>query len=169
MKHSESVYTEPAHAKALPAGVVKTLNGTDLETRSGEAIRLITVGEDGWPHAAQLSIGEVLAVNPAELLIAIWPHSQTAQNLRRDGRLSLALVANGALLEMRAHAALEAEHQTDLDLVVFRVKIQSIREHRATYADVTSGVSFRLHDRERTLARWRDQVDALKKLAETKS
>lgn len=164
MKHSENVYTEPIHSNELPADVVKTIDGTDLETRSGEAIRLITVGEDGWPHAAQLSVGEVLAVNPAELLVAIWPQSHTAQNLRCDGRLTLALVANGALLEMRAHATLEAEHQTKLDLAVFRVKVQSVREHRATYADVTSGVSFRLHDRERTLARWRDQVDTLKKL-----
>jgi flavin reductase (DIM6/NTAB) family NADH-FMN oxidoreductase RutF len=164
MKHSENVYTEPIHSNELPADVVKTIDGTDLETRSGEAIRLITVGEDGWPHAAQLSVGEVLAVNPAELLVAIWPQSHTAQNLRREGRLTLALVANGALLEMRAHATLEAEHQTKLDLAVFRVKVQSVREHRATYADVTSGVSFRLHDRERTLARWRDQVDTLKKL-----
>ena len=164
MKHSENVYTEPVHSKALPADVVKTLDGTDLETRSGEAIRLITVGEDGWPHAAQLSVGEVLAVNPAELLVATWPHSHTTQNLRRDGRLTLAVVANGAVLEMCGHA-LEAKHQTKLDLAVFRVKIQSVREHRAKYADVTSGVSFRLHDRERTLARWRDQVDTLKRLA----
>ena len=165
MKHSENVYTEPVHSKALPADVVKTLDGTALETRSGEAIRLITVGEDGWPHAAQLSVGEVLSVNPTELLVATWPHSHTTQNLRRDGRLTLALVANGAILEMCGHAALEAEHQTKLDLAVFRVKIQSVHEHRATYADVTNGVSFRLHDRERTLARWRDQVDTLKRLA----
>ena len=165
MKHSETVYTEPAHSNVLSADVVKTIDGTDLETRSGEAIRLITVGEDGWPHAAQLSVGEVLAVTPTELLVATWPDSHTTQNLRRDGRLTLAVVANGALLEMRAHATLEAEHQTKLDLAVFRVKVQSVREHRATYADVTSGVSFRLHNRERTLARWRDQVDTLKRLA----
>ncbi|MBV8049952.1 MAG: hypothetical protein JOZ80_02110 [Acidobacteriaceae bacterium] len=165
MKNSENVYTAPVHSKALPADVVKTINGTDLETRSGEAIRLITVGEDGWPHAAQLSIGEVLAVNPSELLVATWPHSHTTQNLRRDGRLTLALVANGAVLEMCGHAALEAEHQTKLDLTVFRVKIESVHEHRATYADVTSGVTFRLHDRERALARWRDQVDTLRTLA----
>lgn len=165
MEHSEKIYVEPVHSKALPPEVVKTLDGTDLETRSSEAIRLITVGEDGWPHAAQLSVGEVLAVNPAELLVAIWPHSHTTQNLRRDGRLTLALVANGALFEMRAHATLEAEHNTKLDLVVFRVKIQLVREHRSTYADVTSGVSFRLHDRERTFARWRDQVNTLKRLA----
>jgi hypothetical protein len=30
-------------------------------------------GEDGWPHAALLSVGEVLAVSPTELLVAIWP------------------------------------------------------------------------------------------------
>ncbi|MBV8361113.1 MAG: pyridoxamine 5-phosphate oxidase [Deltaproteobacteria bacterium] len=150
---------------ALPADVVKTLDGTNLESRSSEAIRLITVGKDGWPHAAQLSVGEVLAVSPTELLVATWPNSHTTQNLRRDGRLTLAVVANGAVLEMCGHAMFETEHQTKRDLAVFRVKIQSVHEHRATYADVTSGVTFRLHDREHTLARWRDQVETLRKLA----
>ena len=165
MNPNECVYTEPLDSKALPADVVKTLDGTDLESRSGEAIRLITLGEDGWPHAAQLSIGEVLAVNATELLLATWPRSHTTQNLRRDGRLTLALVAHGAVLEMCGHATLEAEHQTKIDLDVFRVTIQSVHEHRAKYADVTSGVTFILHDHERTLARWRDQIDTLKKLA----
>jgi len=66
---------------------------------------------------------------------------------------------------MRGRAALVAEHQTKLNLAVFRIKIESILEHRSTYADVTSGVTFRLHDAPRTLERWQEQIAALKKLA----
>jgi len=165
MSQNEMVYKEPTQLQELPAEVVRDLDGNHLEARSGEAIRLSTVSKDGWSHAAQLSVGEFLAVNPAELLVAIWPKSYTAENLRRDGRLTLSLVFNGALLEMRARANLKAEHQTKLDLAAFRIKIESISEHRSTYADVTTGVTFKLHDRERTFARWREQIAALKQLA----
>jgi hypothetical protein len=98
------------------------------------------------------------------LLVAIWPKTHTTENLRRDGRLTLLLVFNGALLEMRARATLKAEHQTKLDLAVFQIKIESVIEHRSNYADVTTGVTFKLHDPERTFARWREQIVALKQL-----
>lgn len=164
MAQKETVYTPPKQLTELPAQIVTELDGAHLESRLHEAIRLSTVGEDGWPHAAQLSIGEVLAVSPCELLVAIWPASNTAKNLKRDGRLTLSLVANGGLLEMRSHATPAAEHQTNLKLAVFRIKIEAINEHRSTYADVTSGVTFRLQDEARTVARWREQIASLKAL-----
>ena len=164
MAQKETVYTPPKHSTQLPTQIVTELDGDHLESRLHEAIRLSTVSEDGWPHAAQLSIGEVLAVNPSELLIAIWPDSNTVKNLKRDGRLTLSLVANGGLFEMRSHAILVAEHQTTLDLAVFRIRIEAINEHRSSYADVTSGVTFRLQDEARTIARWREQIASLKAL-----
>lgn len=152
-------------AVALPPQVLQGLDGDHLEARLGEAIRLSTVGPDGWPHGAQLSVGETLAVGPAELLVAIWPQSNTARNLQRDGRLTLSLVHSGALLEIRGRASVVAEHQTTLDLTVFRVKIEAVDEHRAKYADVVSGVTFRLHEPERVLARWREQIAMLRGFA----
>lgn len=160
----ENVYTEPRQFQSLPNEVVEELDGNHLEKRSRDAIRLSTVDEDGWPHAAQLSVGEFLAVSPTQLLVAIWPRSQTAENMRRDGRVTLALVFKGAVLEMRARAVLQAEHQTKLDLAVFRLKIELINEHRSSYADVTTGVTFTLHDPERTFHRWREQIETLKSL-----
>lgn len=149
----------------LPQQVLQDLDGDHLEARLGEAIRLSTLGSDGWPHAAQLSVGEMLAVGPAELLVAIWPQSNTARNLHRDGRLTLSLVHDGALLEIRGRASIVAEHQTALDLAVFRVTIEAVHEHRAKYAEVLSGVMFRLHEPERVLARWREQVAMLRGFA----
>jgi uncharacterized protein YndB with AHSA1/START domain len=158
-------YTEPPKLSALPEEVVKELNADGFEKRAGEAIRLSTVGADGWPHGAQLSVGEVLSISPTELLIMTWPKSNTAENLRRDGRLTMSLVASGTLLEIRARAALVAEHQTRLDLCIFRVTIESINEHRSEYADVLTGITFRLHDPEKTYQRWREQIDVMKKLS----
>lgn len=162
MQKHEAVYTEPRHRDALPVDVVEDLDGTRLEARSGEAIRLATVDVDGWPHAAQLSVGELLALNSAELLAALWPGSHTVKNLRRDGRLTLALVHQGALLEIRARAILEGEHETGRNLTVFRIKIETIKEHRAAYADVISGVTFQLHEPDKVLARWQEQIRMLR-------
>ena len=128
MSQNEMVYKEPTQFQELPIEVVRDLDGNHLEVRSGEAIRLSTVSEDGWPHAAQLSVGEFLAIGAAELLVAIWPKSHTAENLRRDGRLTLSLVFNGALLEMRARATLKAEHQKKVDLAVFHVRTESVSQ-----------------------------------------
>lgn len=152
-------------ANVLPPQVVEDFNGDRLEALMSDAIRLSTVGADGWPHAAQLSVGEVLALNASELLVAMWPKSNTTDNLKRDGRLTLSLVHDGALLEIRATARIAAEHQTALGLTVFCVTIKAVSEHRARYADVISGVTFRLHDPAAVLARWREQIAMLRAIA----
>jgi len=153
---------EPHDACALPPALVSALDGEHLEARADEAMRLSTVSADGWPHGAQLSVGEVLAVDAQTLLVAMWPHSNTARNLLRDARLALTLVHDGAVLEIRARASLVAEHQTALDLSVFRLHIERLDVHRAKYAEVLSGVTFRLYEREKALARWREQIAMLR-------
>ncbi|HTR09762.1 MAG TPA: pyridoxamine 5'-phosphate oxidase family protein [Paraburkholderia sp.] len=167
MQQSESSPTpaQPPSATRLPEAVVRDFDGDHLDARQSDAIRLSTVSEDGWPHAAQLSAGEILAVNATTLLIALWPQSNTTRNLARDGRLTLSLVHDGALLEIRARAHAVAQRQTALELSVFRVEIESVTEHRAKYAEVLSGVTFRLYEPERVLTRWREQIAMLRSLA----
>ncbi|QGZ60235.1 pyridoxamine 5-phosphate oxidase [Paraburkholderia acidiphila] len=157
--------TGPKPATQLPAALVREFDGDHLEARLADAVRLSTVSEDGWPHGAQLSAGEILAVNAATLLIAVWPQSSTTANLVRDARLTLSLVHNGALLEIRARAHAVAQRQTALELRVFRVEIESVTEHRAKYAAVLSGVTFRLYEPEQVLARWREQIAMLRAFA----
>jgi hypothetical protein len=41
---------------------------------------------------------------------------------------------------------LTAEHQTSLDLTVFRVQIEGVKEDLSTSADVISGITLRLRD-----------------------
>ncbi|MBB2926905.1 pyridoxamine 5'-phosphate oxidase family protein [Paraburkholderia silvatlantica] len=155
----------PKPVTQLPAALVREFDGEHLEARLADAVRLSTVGEDGWPHGAQLSAGEILAVNATTLLIAIWPQSGTTANLMRDGRLTLSLVHDGALLEIRARSHAVAQRQTALALSVFRVEIESVTEHRAKYAEVLSGVTFRLYESAQVLARWREQIAMLRTFA----
>ncbi|MFX1766287.1 pyridoxamine 5'-phosphate oxidase family protein [Paraburkholderia sp. A1RI-2L] len=157
-KHADAQHD----ARELPPSLVRALDGEHLETRADEAFRLSTVGADGWPHGAQLSVGEVLALDAQTLLVAMWPRSNTAQNMQRDARLTLTLVHDGAVLEIRAQASLVAEHQTALDLSVFRLRVERVDVHRAKYAEVLSGVTFRLHEREKVMARWREQIAMLR-------
>ena len=156
---------QPASSTQLPAALVREFDGEHLEARLADALRLSTVSEDGWPHGAQLSAGEILAVNATTLLVALWPQSSTTANLVRDGRLTLSLVHDGALLEIRARSHAVAQRQTALELSVFRVEIESVTEHRAKYAEVLSGVTFRLYEPEQVLTRWREQIAMLRAFA----
>ncbi len=161
----EQVYTQPRRHDGMPAEIVRALDGDNLEARLEEAIRLSTVTPDGWPHAAELTVGEILSLGPHNLMVAIWPESHTTANMRRSGRVTLSLVSDYALFEIRGQARLVAERQTSLGLAVFRIRVEQVQEHRSAYADVMSGLNFRLHNPQRTLARWREQIEALKKLA----
>lgn len=158
-------HSNPEKIVGLPKDVIELLDGDHLEARLTEAMRLSTVDEDGFPHAAQISVGECIAINETVLLVALWPQSTTTKNLNRDGKMTLALVIDGCILEIRAHAALKCENQTDLNLSVFHVQIMHVSKHRSAYADVVSGLTFKLHDPEQVLERWREQIRMLKQLA----
>lgn len=146
----------------LPPALLTLLDGSLPESHRHQAIRLSSVGENGWPYAAQLSLGEIIACSPGELLFAIWPESTTTRNLKRDGRITLALVLNDAVVEIQALAVPCPETLTDLNLAVFRAEVKQVIAHRAPYATVTSGLTFSLNDEAAALARWREQIAALK-------
>lgn len=153
------------HSDALPDWLAWQFNGQELEELSREAFRVMTLDEDGWPHLAQLSIGEILALDRTRILFLLWPGSATSANLARDGRMVLEAVGRGAVWEIRLHARLSAEALTDLDLKAFAARVISVQEHRASYASILQGLRFELDAPERTHARWRQQIDSLKRLA----
>ena len=63
MNNTEHVYAPPSvlTAGGTPTDLRTLLNGEDLLSKT-QALRLSTVGADGWPRAAVLSAGEVLAL-----------------------------------------------------------------------------------------------------------
>lgn len=149
----------------LPDTLMALLNGSLPASHRHQAIRLSSVGDNGWPYAAQLSLGEIIARSPGELLFAIWPDSTTTRNLQRDGKMTLALVLEGAVIEVQARATLREETLTDLALAVFRADVKQVIAHRAPYATITSGLTFHLKDEAVALTRWHEQIAALKALA----
>ena len=96
----------------------------------------------------------------------------------RTGRATLSLVLDGAVFEIRLLAtpvaappdcapigASSAAHPADEpQLAFFRATVESTEEHRAKYADVTAGVSYRLRSPDEVLARWAAQISLLRQL-----
>ena len=148
---------------ALPDAIRALLDGRDLAGKIGLTFLLLTTDEQGWPHLAMLSVGELLATSERRLDAALWLHSTSARNLERDGRGLLALVSDGAGYSLRLHA----RRQADLDLgddgrlAHFALEIDDVLEDAVAYATLTSGITFTLHQPDQVVARWQRTIDAL--------
>lgn len=147
----------------LPESLLRLLDGERLEQKVGETLLLLTVNEDGYPHTALLSVGEVYAPSPDELRLALWKTSATTENLTRSGKATLLAFVPPAAYYV------ELETTTGADLVVgearyarFTARPRAILEDVVGYATLESGVTFTLPKPERVLARWRAQVAALR-------
>lgn len=146
----------------LPDALLRALDGTDLETKEGETFLLLTVAESGFPHVALLSVGEVYAPGPLEVRLALWPKSATTANLQRTGQATLAHVADGAATYVQL-AARRVDEKSE-GLARFIADVRGTRVDRVSYAELTTGVRFRLRDRDRVLARWSRTVLALRSM-----
>jgi len=149
-------------ANQLPEALGRYLDGTDL-LRKTQALRLATVDANGWPHAALLSAGEMLALPPQHLRFALLAQSTSAANLLRDPRSTLSVALDHGICELRLQARRLAND--DGPLALFEATVLEVRSHVAPYADVISGVSFSLHQPDAVHARWQRQLAALQAAA----
>ncbi|SDG19808.1 pyridoxamine 5'-phosphate oxidase family protein [Klenkia brasiliensis] len=160
---TETLHQVPPTSTTPPPAVVAFLDGADLENKVGTAVGVLTADEDSWPHHAQLSAGEVLLAHDGAVALLLHDGSATTGNLRRDGRITLVLAAGGANHEMRFQVA-EQPVETDLPLAAFTGHLRVAREHKVPYAEITSGVTYRLHDPVSVVSRWERQVALLRGL-----
>ena len=153
----------------LPPALLMLLDGERLADKAGVAMLLATVDARGCPHAALLSVGEVLARGPEALQLALYTNSSTTNNLRRGGRLLLALAAADLAYYVKASArerAPDPEQAPALQgLAVFDATVDEVLEDGEAIARVTSGFSIELtHHADRTLAAWERTIAALRGL-----
>ncbi|WEG11049.1 pyridoxamine 5'-phosphate oxidase family protein [Pullulanibacillus sp. KACC 23026] len=139
------------------------LNGEHLEKKQHEAFMLETVNEDGWPHTAMISVGEIIAMDSSHLRLALWPTTQTTQNILRTGKAMVVLFYKGKAcylnLELRPMSQLENPKH---NRARFQADLTHIKEDQAKYADITSGVQIHLKDSSTVIARWQETLDELK-------
>jgi hypothetical protein len=161
MKEAEHFHAAPATSSKIPDGVARYLDGADLLSKT-QALRLSTVGSDGWPHAALLSAGDMVIVPSGHIRFVVFPQSTMTSNLEREDRLTIALSLEGGICEMRLRCRRLAHSSPDVPLAFFEAEVETVRQHVAPYATVTSGVTFALHDPQAVLPRWQRQIVALR-------
>src|SRR5512136_1437886 len=86
----------------LPDFLYELLGGRDLSARMGEAVPIATTDAAGWPHPALLSYGEMVAVDRRRLRLALYRTSRTADNLRRNGKLTVCLIGKNMAYYIKA-------------------------------------------------------------------
>lgn len=147
---------------AVPEAVSRCLQD-EPERQVGLTILVLSELEEGWPHLAMVSVGELVVAADGRLALALWPTSTCAANLARTGRATLALVADGAAFSLRCHVADEFPITAGEDPAMrgFVLRVTAATADAAPYADLLGGVTYRLHDVPATLARWRRTRAAL--------
>jgi hypothetical protein len=146
---------------AVPAAV-RDLLADEPERRIGVTVLVLTVLNDFSPHVAMVSVGELALVAEGRLALALWPASTCAANLDRERRATLAVVLDGHAYSLRCRVVADRELGTDPPLRAFALEVTSVLDDVAPYADLVSGVTFRLHDERATVDRWRRTRAAMK-------
>ena len=166
MTEADHVYKPLPHTAStgLPVAVARYLDGTDLLEKT-QALRLSTIDAAGWPHAALLSAGDMVAMPSGRVRFVLFPQSATTANLVRDGRLTLTLSLDGGMCEVRLRARRLAQASPEVPLVLFEAEVEAVRNHVAPYAAVTEGITFALHEPRAVLPRWKRQIAALRAAA----
>ncbi|MBB6019252.1 hypothetical protein HNR77_000309 [Paenibacillus sp. JGP012] len=152
------------HIEQLDTELMEWLDGGRLETKQHEAMQLLTVTDGQWAHTAMISMGEVVAISPTCLRLALWQGTQTSMNMMETGKATLIAIHGQHLLHIRLEvrplpALAEAVHPRDR----YEGNIRHIRIDEAPYAEITSGITFQLKDQAGALARWAATIEDLKK------
>jgi hypothetical protein len=148
----------------VPASLRAVLDDEDLARREGFTLQLMTVRDDGWPHLALLSVGEVVVVDARRLRLAIWPGSTSAANLAARGQATLAAVLAPVSYLVRVSVGPPGTIETRLGgrLAAFDAAVQEVAADEAPYAELESGVRHRLTNPQATLPRWMETRQALR-------
>ena len=139
---------------------LKQFDGSDISRTPYRAAVLASVDDEGWPHLAYLSAGEILA-QAGGLSIALWLKSCTAKNIARDGRAVLHAACQNVVWEARL-ALKPRPGQDEPGLAIFDGTIVETRRNAAPYANVLDMILFQLHDPAATLSRWEAQLQRLR-------
>ena len=155
----------------LPPDLLARLSGADLESVASKVIQIFTVDASGWPHPALLSYFEVVAKGPTSIRLAAYATSTTSGNMRRAGRLTLAIIDERVAYYVKAHAVEIApamrstEWNAAFDCRVEQVLADEANEEYEPGAYVASGVTYYNPQRASELKRARAVLSELIELS----
>jgi hypothetical protein len=160
---------QPHAVATLPPPVAALVDGAGLGDKVGQTISILTVGDDGWPRLSLLSVGELLSTSGADIRLALHAHSGTTAALTASGRAMLHVVCDATVYKIRVLVhRLDPQPAPgsggDVELAFFAGDVCRVDEDRVAYAELTSGITYRLDDPAAVVERWTRQVDRLKAL-----
>jgi hypothetical protein len=146
----------------IPAPLAEALRAPSFGPE-GTAFQLLSVRPDGWPHSSMLSVGELVLRTDRDLRLALWPASSATANITATGRATLVTVVDGVLYSLRLSLGPPTRIPSEQYgyLAAFDAHVEEVRVDAASYADVLSGIRFRLHEPEDVVQRWVEMRAAL--------
>jgi len=148
----------------LTPSLMQLLNGQELHSKQHLAMPLLTIGEDGYPHQAMVSAGEVLMLDEQHVRLALWQGTTTTGNLLRSGKGMLTFVWEGVSYALRLSCTPLPE-LTDAvyPRARFEAVVEHVREDTAKYAELTSGITIRLLQPDDVISRWEETLAELRR------
>jgi hypothetical protein len=150
--------------------LLERLRGDELAARLGTAVLILTLDGAGWPHPAMLSYGEIVAVDPFRIRLAVHRRSGTADNLRRAGLITLCFVDPGMAYYVKARVGSPEDPMTGFpslarfEATVATVLADEAREDSEPGATVVDGIRFALGRSAAAVLRdWRAVVENLRR------
>jgi hypothetical protein len=122
--------------------------GTELPPEALEALaggRLVfvaTIDEHGWPYT--MVMNWAAARDAATVRLSIDRRTRTLENIRRDGRVMLEVIADGAIYGVRGHARIIQEEMAHAPIpsAMVELKVQYVKDDLVPGVEVR-GPSFR--------------------------
>ena len=132
--------------RELPESLWSRLNGSNLPSCLGKAFLITTVDPNGFPHAALLSYGEVVAVDRSRLRMAMYEGSRSVTHLKTNGKLTVSLVEEGLAYYVKGRAAPIPAVPQYPRLARFEIRIEEILEDQTPEEEagtrITGGITF---------------------------
>jgi len=132
----------------LTDDLFRRLCGDFVEEHSNKVILIHSVDENGWPHPAILSYFEVAAKDRHNIQLATYKDSNTTQNIRRTGKVTLSIFdervtyyIKGTASEV-AHEMRCAPYNSQLRMFVEQVLVDYADPDREPGAYITSGITY---------------------------
>ncbi|WP_425415391.1 pyridoxamine 5'-phosphate oxidase family protein [Paenibacillus glacialis] len=138
--------------------MLELLNGQNLPDKQHEAILLLSMDENQFPHVAMISVGEIVAIDETELRLSLWRNTVTTTNLSRTGQATFVVIFEGVAYYVKISVQEMFISDARHDRQCFVAKVVSFRADVAKYADIVSGVRINLKEPEPVLQRWEETV-----------
>jgi hypothetical protein len=146
----------------LPESVLAILGGSRIEEAVGRTFQVLTTDENGWPSLSLLSVGEIVAVSPTVVRLALWPGSTTTANLTRSGMATVVLLAGGVVHYIRLRATRGGDAAVEsTTFAYFEGRVEGVFVDQVPYARVVGWITFDLLKPDAVIASWRATIRAL--------